>query len=93
MGILARTLTPPSSYAAKGGKAPGSVDLWADLKDRVDGAMFMRQLDEFEAWLDAYPLEYPAAYREPLDELIAAKRDELRAEDIGEIVRTRFDFT
>lgn len=86
MGILAKSLSPPSSYAAK------KTDQWADLKDRIDGAILPAQLDEFEAWLDAYPLEYPGAYREPLDELIEAKRDELRAEDIGLIVRDRFDF-
>jgi hypothetical protein len=92
MGILAKALSPPSSYAAKGGKDPGSVDLWSDLKDRVDGALLMADLDAFVDWLDARPLDYPAAYREPLDELIEAKRDELRSEDIGEILRTRWDF-
>lgn len=91
MGILSKSLAPISSYAAKGGK-DGGRDLWGDLKDRVDGALLPRDLDDFEAWLDAYPLEYPAAYREPLDELIEAKREELRREDVGEILRTRFDF-
>jgi hypothetical protein len=92
MGMLLKALSPPSSYAAKGGKDPGSVDLWGDLKDRIDGAMTPRDLDEFEAWLDARPLDYPAAYREPLDELIEARREELKAEDIGEILKSRFDF-
>lgn len=91
MGVLLKALTPVSSYAAKGGKSGGGA-LWADLKDRIDGAMLPADLDEFEAWLDARPLDYPAAYREPLDELIEAKREELRAEDIGEILRDRFDF-
>lgn len=92
MGLLLKALSAPSSYAAKGGKDRGSVDLWADLKDRVDGAMLPADLDEFERWLDARPLDYPAAYREPLDELIEAKREELKSEDIGQIVRDRFDF-
>ena len=91
MGILAKTLSPVSSYAAKGGKS-GSGTLWADLKDRVDGAILLSDLDEFETWLDAYPLAYPAAYREPLEELVEAKREELRAEDVGAILRERFDF-
>lgn len=91
MGILAKSLAPPSSYAAKGGKNGGGT-LWADLKDRVDGAMLPRDLDEFEEWLDAYPLEYPAAYREPLDELIELKREELAAESVGSTLRDRFDF-
>jgi hypothetical protein len=87
MGILAKTLEPPSSYAAK------KTGQWEDLKDRVDGAMFMADLDAFETWLDDFPLEYPAAYREPLNDLIEAKREELRAEDIGAILRDRWDFT
>lgn len=91
MGLLAKTLSPVSSYAAKGGKARDR-NLWAELKDRIDGAILPADLDAFEAWLDGYPLEYPAAYREPLDELIEVRRAELRAEDIGEIVRERFDF-
>lgn len=87
MGILMKALSPPSSMAAK------KADVWADLRDRIDGALLPTQLDELEAWLDGFPLEYPAAYREPLNDLIEAKREELRAEDIGEIVRDRFDFT
>lgn len=87
MGILAKTIAGKSSYAAK------QTDQWADLKDRVDGAILPVQLDEFEAWLDARPLDYPAAYREPIDELIELKRIELAAEDIGAAVRERFDFT
>jgi len=92
MGILAKALGGMSSYAAKGGREGGGT-VWADLRDRVDGAMFLSDLDEFEAWLDARPLDYPAAYREPLDELIEAKREELRSEDVGSIVRGRYDFT
>jgi hypothetical protein len=92
MGILAKALSPQSSYAAKGGKDGGGT-VWADLRDRVDGAMYPAQLDEFVAWLDARPLDYPAAYREPLDELIEAKRKELASEDVGSILRERFDFT
>lgn len=87
MGILAKAVSSPSSHAAK------KTDQWADLKDRIDGALLPAQLDEFEAWLDAYPLNYPAAYREPLDELIEARREELAAEDIGEIVRQKWDFS
>lgn len=87
MGILMKALSPPSSMAAK------KADVWAGLKDRIDGALMPADLDEFEAWLDAHPLDYPAAYLEPLNDLIEAKREELRAEDIGEIVRGRFDFT
>lgn len=92
MGAIMKALNPVSSYAAKGG-ATRSRDLWAELKDRVDGALFPAQLDEFEAWLEARPLDYPAAYREPLNDLIELKREELEGENIGSIVRERFDFT
>jgi hypothetical protein len=92
MGDLLKALSSPSSYAAKGGRDGGGT-LWSDLKDRVDGCLLMSQLNEFVDWLDARPLDYPAAYREPLDELIEAKREELQAEDIGQILRDRFDFT
>lgn len=91
MGALMKALSGVSSYAAKGGRNGGGT-MWADLKDRIDGAMFQADLDEFEAWLDARPLDYPAAYREPLDELIETRREEIRSEDIGVIVRDRYDF-
>lgn len=91
MGMLLKALLPMSSYAAKGG-ATRSGNLWAELKDRVDGALFPAQLDEFEAWLDARPLDYPAAYREPLNDLIEQKRGELAAESVTEILKDKFDF-
>lgn len=93
MGLLLKTLTPPSSYAAKGGKDGAGPKMWPDLKDRIDGAILMADLDDFEQWLDDFPLLYPEAYREPLNELIEAKREELRSEDVGQILRERFDFT
>jgi hypothetical protein len=93
MGVLLKALTPPSSYAAKGGKDKAGPDQWAELKDRIDGCILMSQLDAFVDWLDARPLEYPPAYREPLEELIEAKREEIQSEDIGQILRDRFDFT
>lgn len=86
MGVLAKMLSPPSSMAAK------KTTVWADLKDRVDGALLPADLDDFETWLDAYPLEYPPAFRDPLNDLIEARRRELEAEDVGSILRDRFDF-
>lgn len=86
MGLLAKTLSPPSSYAAK------KTDQWEDLADRIAGALLPAQLDDIEQWLSDFPLQYPAAWAEPLADLIEARRDELKAEDIGLIVRDRFDF-
>lgn len=87
MGKLLDAMKPVSSYAAK------KTDLWPDLCDRIAGALLMIDLTEIELWLELHELEVPGAWREPLADLIDKRRDELRAEDIGEIVRARYDFT
>jgi hypothetical protein len=87
MGKLADALAPQSSYAAK--KTP----LWDDVTDRIAGAILVADLDEVEAWLEFNELLIPWAWRPVLAELIEKKRDELAAEDIGQILRDRFDFT
>lgn len=92
MGVLSKALAPMSSYAAKGGKT-GDRDVWGDLADRVAGALLQQDLDDFVEWLDARPLDYPQAYREPLEELIEKRREEIEAEDVNAIIRDRFDFT
>lgn len=84
MGILARTLSPVSAHGAK--KTP----LWEDLTDRIAGAMLPVQLDDIEQWLIDRPLDYPLGWGEPLAELIECRREELKAEDVGDIVRSRF---
>lgn len=86
MGALLKALSATSSYAAK------KTTLWDDLTDRIAGAILPADLDELERWLDQRPLDYPGAWREPLDELIERKREELAAEDIGSILMERFDF-
>lgn len=87
MGKLADALAPQSSYAAK------KTSLWPDLTDRINGALLMIDLTEIELWLELHELEVPWPWREPLAELIAKRRDELEAEDVGAILRERFDFT
>lgn len=89
MGMLAKALEPPSAYSVKKDR-PG---LWDDLVDRINGAILPAQLDEFEAELDARPLDLPGGWRGHLDELIEKKREELASEDIGNILRDRYDFT
>lgn len=86
MGMLSKALEAPSSYAAK------KTDLWADLSDRIDGALIESDLAKITKWLDDYPLLYPASWREPLDDMIEARRGEIQSEDIGLILRERFDF-
>lgn len=87
MGILAKSLAPPSSHSVK--KADG----WATLMDRIGECMTPADLDDFEQWLSDYPLEYPAAWGEPLAEVVEKRREELEDEDIGLIIRDRFDFS
>jgi hypothetical protein len=86
MGALTKALKAPSSYGAK------KTDLWERLMNRLTESMFERQIDEFIEWLDEHPLEYPAAWREPLEEIAAKRRDEIREDDIGLILREKFDF-
>ena len=88
MGILAKALSPPSAYSVKRDRP----DLWADLVDRVDGALLPAQLDEIEADLDARPLDIPFGWRLELIDRIGLKREALHQEDIGYILRDRFDF-
>ena len=87
MGKLADALKPVSSYAAK------KTDLWPDLCDRIAGALLMVDLLEIELWIELHELEVPGAWREPLRDLIEARREGLAAEDIGGIIRDKFDFT
>ena len=87
MGKLADALAPQSSYAAK------KTSLWPDLTDRIAGALLMIDLAEIELWLELHEQEVPWSWRESLAELIDKRRDELAAEDIGSILRDRFDFT
>lgn len=87
MGKLLDALKPQSSYAAK------KTDLWPDLLDRIAGALVPADLDQLETWLDLNELQIPWAWREPLAELIEKRRDELAADDVNEVVRTRYDFT
>lgn len=86
MGIKA-AFAVTSSYAAK------KTSLWPDLTDRINGALLMIDLAEIEQWLELHELEVPWPWREPLAELIERRREELEAEDIGAILREKFDFT
>jgi hypothetical protein len=90
MGLLAKQLlNTRSAYDTK----KNSPTLWDDLKDRIEGAMLMQQLDEVVSWLDLNTHLYPPGWRENFDELIDLQRDVLAAEDISQIVRDRYDFT
>jgi hypothetical protein len=86
MGALAKALAPQSSYAAK--KTP----LWDEICDRIAGAMYPRQLEEVQWWLNCIELQVPLAWREPIEEMIEKRLVELQDEDIAQIMRDRFDF-
>lgn len=87
MGMLKKALEPPSSYSAK------QTDVWAKLCAEVDACVLPAQIEAFETWMAEYPLEIPGPYRTPLRERIEARREAIGADDISEIVRTKYDFT
>lgn len=86
MGIISDTFKAPSSASAKRG------GLWEELTDRLEGCLFPAMVDEFEAHLLAIDHQIPRPWHEPLADLIEAKRETLAAEDIGAIVREKYDF-
>lgn len=86
MGAILKALSPPSAYATK------QTSLFSDVKDRIDGAIIPQDLDDVERWLDANDHTFPASWRDSFNDMIELKREELRAEDIGLIIRERFDF-
>lgn len=90
MGLIAKSLDAaaarPSAYSVK------KTDLFADLKDRIHGALLPADLDDVERWLDANDHILPNGWREPIDDMIEVKREELEAESVPQILRDRFDF-
>lgn len=86
MGKLMDALSPVSSYAAK------KTDIWDQITTRIAGAWTPHDLEEVEAWLLMQGLHIPSAWEEPIIELLEKRAEELRSEDIGLILRDRFDF-
>jgi hypothetical protein len=86
MGVLKQALTPPTAYAAK------KTNIWEEVQDRIDGAMFPAQLALVEAWITENELNIPEKWHEPISELIEKRYAELETEDISQILRDRWDF-
>ncbi len=86
MGVINDALKRPSAYGAK------KTTLYEDVKDRIDGVILKSQLIEVEAWLDSIEHTLPAGWRDAFEDQLILKREELEAEDIGNILRERFDF-
>lgn len=86
MGKLFAAFDRRSSYAAK------KTTFYADVVDQIEGAMLPADLDRVELFLIDHELEYPASWDEVFAELIEKRRDELASEDLGSILREKFDF-
>ena len=90
MGVLMKTLDDagkrPSAYSVK------KTSLFDDLADRIRGALLPADLEDVEQWLDDNDHTLPHGWREPIDDMIEVKREELAAESVPQILRDRFDF-
>jgi hypothetical protein len=86
MGAISDAFKRPSAYGAK------KTSLYEDVKDRIDGVILRAQLTEVEEWLDSIDHTLPTGWRDAFDNMLELKREELEAEDIGNILRDRFDF-
>jgi len=86
MGALLKALTPPSAYSAK------QTDIWDEIQDRIDGALYPAALADVEAWIEANELNIPEKWHEPIEELIEKRYAELKEEDISQILLNRHDF-
>lgn len=86
MGILAKALSGPTAHALK------KTDFYAEVKDRIDGALLYADLAAIEDWLEANDHLYPGAWRESFENMLILKREEIEAEDVGSILRAKWDF-
>ena len=86
MGALLKSLSPVSSYAAK------KSGLWPDLMAQLEECVLPQDVDAFERRIVELGLAIPAAWQEPLAEIIKKKREEIQEEDLTLIMRDRYDF-
>lgn len=86
MGKLLDALSPPSAYRAK------QTGIWDEIADRVAGCLTRADIEGVETWLLGQALNIPSPWEEHIVDLLEAKQAELDAEDIGSILRERFDF-
>lgn len=66
---------------------------WEQLMARLALCVLPADVDDFQADMTAEWFSLPPQWRDPLADQIELKREQIAAEDIGEIVRSRFDFT
>jgi hypothetical protein len=75
-GPLALSLTPVTAYRAR------QTGIWAEIEDRIAGALTPFQLEEVEAWLIDHELEFPTAWNDPITEMLEKRAEEIEAEEI-----------
>ena len=86
MGRLLDALTRPTAYRAK------QTDIWDQIMGRIDAAMTYRDLEDVEGWLLGQTLNIPSPWEEHIVEALEKRREEIKAEDIGLVLRDRYDF-
>lgn len=86
MGALVKALSPSSAYAAR------KTDLWPDLMDRLAGCLIPGHIDSFLEHVTSLGLAIPEQWHELINEAVEKRLEEIESEDIGNIMRVRFDF-
>ena len=86
MGLISKAFTPQSSHAAK------RDGLWPDLMERLGECVMPSDVDAFAEHLEAIALQVPAAWHEPLAELMEKRREEIAEDDVSDILRRNFNF-
>ena len=86
MGMLTDTLKPQSAHAAK------KNGLWQDLMDRLGECVLPADVDAFERYVVSLGLQIPAAWHEPIADVVEKRREEIAEDDVASIMRRNFDF-
>lgn len=86
MGILAKTLSSSSAFAAR------KSELWPDLMDRLESCLYPTAIDDFERHVVSLGLSVPDHWHEHIEEAVERKRKEITEENITKILSDRFDF-
>lgn len=86
-GMLASALFGPSSHAAK------KTDQWQECCDRLTDCVFEDDVDQFDDWLINFGHTLPESWLESLREISDKRREEIRGENVTDILKTKYDFT
>lgn len=86
MGLLKQALTQVSSHSAK------KTGVWERWMDRITDCVTDHDILMVELEASADILNIPPAYVGPLMEVIEKRKEEIASEDIGLILREKYDF-